>query len=189
MKLNGKRSAIVLFALLALGLIAFLFCRPAQPKLIVPLADGSRFVLEGTDVGRRIVYGGGSWQRVICKTIRHPLPSFVHYQPTIWPSFYTNGVGLSFRREWPDKSALATAWNGDGQLYFLDSSGAEHQAPFHAINFQTETRKGQSTVVAEDIYWELPISPEPELRLRMRETNSLTGAVSTHDFSIKNPVK
>ena len=189
MKPNRKQSRIIIFGLPLLVLLALLFQWPAQPKLIVPLADGTRFVLLGTDHGQQLFYGGGGWQSVICKIIRHNLPPFVRYQPEIWPSFYTNGIGLSFRRQQPDKSTLPQEWNGNGQLYFLDESGAEREVRYHGVNFNVENLNGRDVVASEDISWELPIVQEPELRLRIRETNDKTGAVSTHDFSIKNPAR
>jgi len=41
--------------------------------------------------------------------------------------------------------------------------------------------------VEEDVFWEIPMLHDPELRLRIRETNGLTGAVTVHNFRIKNP--
>jgi hypothetical protein len=188
MKLNRQRGITIICALLILCSVFTLRWR-LEPQLILPLADGTRFVLAGTDHGRQLFYGGGICQAFICKMVRHNLPTFIHNQPSVWPSTYTNGIALFFRRELPDKSDLSRAggWNGNGELYFLDQSGIEHAAPYHAVNFQTEARQGRETVVAEDIYWELPTLPNKELRLRIRETNTSTGSVATHNFTIKNP--
>jgi hypothetical protein len=183
-----KQIGIIVLSALCLGLVALAFCWPSQPKLIVPLADGSRFVLVGTDSGRQLCYGGGRWQTLLCKALRHQLPAFIHNQPTILPALYTNGIALFFRREKSDKSGLPAAWNGTGQLYFLDESGTEHWAPNHGVNFETEKRGRLWVIRREGMDWELPMLHDPVLRLRIRETNNLTGAVSTHNFRIKNPV-
>src|SRR5580658_8328060 len=131
MRLNKRQTGIIVFAALCLGVVILAFGWPSQPILIVPLADGSRFVLVGTDSGRKLYYGGGPWQRLLCKALGRQLPAFVPNQPTIWPSIYTNGIALCFRREAPGRHALQTAWNGTGQLYFLDDSGMEHWLPNH----------------------------------------------------------
>lgn len=172
----------------ALGAGVFILAmRPSEPKLIVPLADGSRLELIGTDFGRQLYYGGGRWQRFICKAIGYPLPSFVHNQPAIWPSIYTNGIALYFRRSYPNGIPLDTSWNGSGQFYVLDDFAGEHIIPNHAVVFRTGKRGQNEVVLDENMHWELPMSPDHELRLRIRETNDLTGLVSTHDFQIKNP--
>ncbi|HEY3853135.1 MAG TPA: hypothetical protein VGO67_01935 [Verrucomicrobiae bacterium] len=161
--------------------------KAALPKLTIPLADGSRFILEGNGFGRQLYYGGGSWQRFICKITKHQLPGWIPNQPYIVSAAYTNGIALFFRREMTDKSAIQTPWNGSGQLYFLDQSGVEHWVPNHRVGFTTEIRQQGEIVVAEDMNWELPLLPAPTLSLRIRETNQLSGVVSVHDFQIKNP--
>ncbi|HEV7927999.1 MAG TPA: hypothetical protein VGR14_21795 [Verrucomicrobiae bacterium] len=187
MRLIKKPARIIFLGLLCLGLVVLAFCWPSQPKLIIPLADGSRLVLVGTDSGQQLYYGGGRWQRLLCKLVRHQLPAFLHGQPTMWPAFYTNGIALHFRREEQGGQAFRTAWNGTGRLYFLDASGMEHEVPNHEVNFE-EKQPGQvQTVVAENMYLELPMLRDPELRLRIRETNDSKGSVSTHNFQIKNP--
>ena len=188
MRLNKRQIGIIVFGALCLGVVVLAFCWPSQPKLIVPLADGSSFVLVGTDSGRQLCYGGGRWQTLLCKALGRQLPAFVHNQPTIWPSSYTNGIALCFRREEPGRHALQTTWNGTGQLYFLDDSGMEHWVPNHCVAFVTEKRGQLDAVVEENMHWEVPMLHDPELRLRIRETNNLTGSVSTHNFRIKNPV-
>lgn len=187
MRRNENMIRIIVLGAICLGLLALAFHWPAQPNLIVPLADGSRFVLVGTDSGRQLCYGGGLWQRLLCKALQHELPAFVHNQPVIWPAFYTNSIALLFCREEPDRTALQTTWNGSGQLYYLDESNAEHWAPHHEVRFSTETRRQGVAVVEEDVFWEIPMLHDPELRLRIRETNGLTGAVTVHNFRIKNP--
>jgi hypothetical protein len=187
MRLNKKQIRIIVLAALCLSLIVLAFCWPSQPKLIVSLADGSSFVLVGTDSGRQLFYGGGRWQTLLCKALRRQLPAFVHNQPIMWPSIYTNGIALCFRREEPGRHALPTAWNGTGQLYFLDGSGMEHWVPNHGVSFATEKRGQVEVVVEENMHWEVPMLRDSELRLRIRETNNLTGLVSTHNFRIKNP--
>jgi hypothetical protein len=184
----GKAIGIIVFSALYLGAVVLAFCWPAQPKLIVPLADGSNFVLVGTDSGRKLFYGGGRWQRLLCKALGRKLPAFVHNQPEIYPSIYTNGIALYFRREEPDRQSLPTPWNGTGQLYFLDDFGMEHWIQKnHCVNFVVEKRGQVDAVVEENMDWEMPLVHDPELRLRIRETNNLTGSVSTHNFRIKNP--
>src|SRR5580658_2686062 len=131
MRLNRRQIGIPVFGALCLGVVVLAFCWPSQPKLILPLADGSRLVLVGTDFGRELCYGGGRWQTLLCKALRRELPAFIHNQPTRWPSFYTNGIALCFRREEPGRHALQTTWNGSGQLSFLDDSGTERRAPNH----------------------------------------------------------
>jgi hypothetical protein len=187
MRLNKRQISILVFGALGLGAMILEFCWPSQPKLIVPLADGSRFVLVGNDFGRQLCYGGGRWQTLLCKALRRELPAFIHNQPTIWPSVYTNGIALWFRREESGRTALQTPWNGSGQLYLLDESGVEDRVPNHCVNFVIEKRGQADAVVEEDMYWEVPMLHDPELRLRIWETNKLTGSVSTHNFRIKNP--
>jgi hypothetical protein len=187
MRLKGKQIRILVFGAFCVGLIMLAFSWPGQPKLVIPLADGSRFVLIGTDSGRQLCYGGGRWQKFICKSLGHKLPAFVHEQPTIYPAFYTNSIALLFCRQEPDKASLQTPWNGRGQLYYLDESNAEQWAPHHEVRFNTETRRQGVAVVEETIFWEIPMLYDPELRLRIRETNDLTGAVTIHNFRIKNP--
>jgi hypothetical protein len=187
MRPNQKLIRILFLGALVLGLIVLAFHWPSQPQLIVPLADGSRFILGGTDCGPRLFYGGGRWQRIVCKALGHELPAFIHNQPQIWPATYTNGIGLLFCRKDPGKASLASAWNGSGQLYYLDETNAEHGASTHCVNFVTDTRGGAAAVVEEDIYWEIPMLRDAELRMRIRETNDLSGAVTVHNFHIKNP--
>jgi hypothetical protein len=187
MRLKERQIRIIVSGMLCLSLIVLAFYWPSQPKLIVPLADGSRFVLIGTDSGRQLCYGGGHWQKLLCKALRRELPAFVHNQPTIWPACYTNGIALIFCRAEPDRASLQKSWNGSGQLYYLDESNAEHWAPYHEVRFNTETRRQGVAVVEEIIFWEMPMVHDPELRLRIRETNDLTGAVTIHNFRIKNP--
>jgi hypothetical protein len=187
MRPHKKQITVIVFGALCLGLIVLAYRWPSRPNLIVPLADGSRFVLVGIDSGRQLCYGGGRWQRVLCKALGRELPAFVHDQPVIWPAFYTNGIGLLFCRAEPDKASLQRPWNGSGQLCFLDESNVEHWAPSHCVNFQIETRGQLTAVVGENIYWEIPMSHDPELRLRIRETNDLTGTVTVHNFRVKNP--
>jgi hypothetical protein len=188
MRLNTQQTGIIALGALCIGVAVFAFCRPSQPKLIVPLADGSSFVLIGTDSGRELCYGGGRWQTLLCKALRRQLPAFVHNQPKIWSSSYSNGIALLFRREEPGRRALQTGWNGTGQLYFLDDRGMEHLVINHSVGFETEKRGQVEMIVEENMHWELPMLHDPDLRLRIRETNNLTGSVSTHDFQIKNPV-
>ena len=73
MRLNEKQIRLIVLGALGLGLVALAFCWPSQPKLIVPLADGSRFVLVGTDFGLQLCYGGGRWQTLLRKVIRRQL--------------------------------------------------------------------------------------------------------------------
>jgi hypothetical protein len=186
MRSKKTQVGIIILGAICFGLVVLLFLRPAQPKLIVPLADGSSFTLVGTDSGSLLFYGGGRWQTLFCKALRRQLPAFIHNQPAIWASSYTNGIALHFRREKP--GGLQTAWNGTGQLYFLDDSEVEHQVRNHCVGFVTEKRGQVESVVEENMHWELPMLHDAELRLRIRETNSLTGSVSTHNFRIKNPV-
>jgi hypothetical protein len=189
MRLTKRNNGIGIFGALCLGLVVLAFCRPSPPKLIIPLADGSSFVLMGTDSGRRFAYGGARWQNLLCKALGRQLPAFIHPQPLIWTSFYTNGgIALCFRREEPARHSLQTPWNATGQLYFLDDSGMEHWVPNHGVNFATEKRGQVWVVVEENMYWELPMLHDPELRLRIRETNGSTGSVSTHNFRLKTPV-
>jgi hypothetical protein len=188
MRLKKRQIGIIVFGALWLGVVVLAFCWPSQPRLIVPLADGSNFVLVGTDSGRQLCYGGGRWQRLLCKALGRHLPAFIDNQPEIDASCYTNGIALHFRREEPDRHVLQTPWNGTGQLYFLDDSGLEHWVQKnHCVNFVTEKRGQVDVVVEENMHWEMPIVHDPELRLRIRETNELTGSVSTHNFQIKNP--
>jgi hypothetical protein len=118
---------------------------------------------------------------------KNRLPSFVRYQPQIYPAWHTNGIALALCREQPGKTPLQEAWNGSGNLYFLDESGAEKPALNHAVTFVDETRAERIAVVGELMCWEVPLLRTPELRLKIRETNKLTGAVSVHKFRIKNP--
>jgi hypothetical protein len=186
MRLNKKQIGFVI-APLSLGAMVLSSCWPSQPNLVIPLADGSNFVLVGTDFGQRLYYGGGRWLRFFCKSLRRNLPPFVHNQPQIDASWYTNGIALHFCGEEPDKHPLQTNWNGSGQLYFLDSSNIEHEVPNHGVNFGTEQRGEIYVLLEENMHWEMPQVRDPELRLSIRETNSSTCAVSTHDFRIKNP--
>jgi hypothetical protein len=177
MRLTKKHVRIIVSGAICLGLIVLAFHWPSQPKLIVPLADGSRFVLASTDSGRRLCYGGGLWQRLVCKGLGRELPAFVHGQPVIWPATYPKGIGLYFCRTEPDGGSLKSAWNGSGQLYYLDESNLEHWVPYHSVNFDTMPRGPGMSVVAEQISFEMPMRYDAELRLRIRETNDSTGAV------------
>jgi hypothetical protein len=168
-----------------LGFVLIFFHKsaPPQPPVIVPLSDGSALVLSGTDTGPWLAYGGHPWPKFLCKALKRQLPGFIRYQPLLYPSFYTNGVALLLSRRRPDRTAVATAWNGTGQLYFLDDAGLEQLARYHGVNFNVEPWG----VAEEQIAWEIPILRARQLNLLFRETNQLTGAISTHHFQINNP--
>ncbi len=185
---NKRQISVIILGAICAGAIVIAFSSPSRPKLAVPLADGPSFVLVGTDHGRQLFYGGGPWQTLLCKALRRQLPAFIHNQPAIWPSSYTNGIALWFRREEPGRRALQTTWNGTGQLYFLDDSDMEHLVPNHCVSFVTEKHGQVEAVVEENMQWEVPMLRAPELRFRIRETNEWTGSVSTHNFQLKNPV-
>src|ERR1700677_1095462 len=132
MPLQKKQRRIkVLLGALGLCLVFVVCYRRPQPQVVIPLADGSTFALAGTDVGQCLCYGGWLWQRLLCKALKHQLPGYIPYPPIVYPSFYTNGIALLFRRTERDNTPLQTAWNGSGQLFFLDESGTEQLARYH----------------------------------------------------------
>jgi hypothetical protein len=110
---------MIVFGALWLGAVVFVFCWSFQSRLTVPLADGSNFVLVGTDSGRHLCYAVGRWRSLVCKALGRQLPAFIYNQPEIEPAWYSNGIALHFRREEPDRHALQTPWNGTRQLYFF----------------------------------------------------------------------
>ncbi len=187
MKLKKRWIAIIIIGALCVSVIMLALWPSSGARVSVPLSDGTTLMLTDTDSGKTLLYGGGQWQRLLCKIIGKRLPHFVRNQPFISQAAYTNGIALSLSREATGTNALSTPWNGSGRLYLLDHSGTEVGCALHAVNFATEKRGTNVVVDAEEMSWEAPIQNEAELRFRIRETNRQTGAVSTHDFRVKNP--
>ncbi len=156
-------------------------------RINIPLADGTSFILTDTDSGKTLLYGGGRWQRFLCKITGRNLPQFVRNQPMISPAAYTNGIAFSLRRDVKGTNNLLAPWNGTGQIYLVDLSGTEIDCALRAVLFYTEMRGTNYVVAAEVLNCEAPTQTEAELHLRIRETNHVNGTVSTHDFRVKNP--
>jgi hypothetical protein len=186
MILRSKTARVAILAMLCIGLLILALCWPVSRVTVISLPDGSTLTLASTDSGSKLCYGGGSWQRLVCKAAGRRLPPSIHNQPAMWSSIFTNGIALFFRRQMPGGN-LPGGWKGTNQLYYLDDSGVERAALNHCVNFQTEKRGQAYVVTAEETHWELPMLHKRELHLRIRETYSSTGSISTHDFEIENP--
>ena len=187
MRLKRRWIAIIVVSALCAAVILWTLWPKSNPRVTILLADETTLTLTDTDAGKNLLWGGGRWQRMLCKIIGRRLPEFIHNQPSISPAAYTNGIGLSLRRQAKDTNALSTGWNGTGRIYLLDSTGAEIDCALRGVNFITEMRGTNYIVVSEDMNWETSMRSEAELRLRIRETNSQTKVVSTQDFHVKNP--
>jgi hypothetical protein len=154
------------------------------------LHDGTKLALTGTDSGTQLRFFHGSiWQRFVHSVVNTNLPYKWRGSESVWSSRYTNGsIGLLFTRKAAD-GFLPVAWNGSGHLVLFDEKGTEQSAVVGSVCFYSDNASNQTKVVAEEILWEIPLSGQKELRLRLYETNSLTKEVLTNDFVLKNPAK
>jgi len=190
MRANAKRIVVLVICVICLALLIAAIRKPDPPTVIVPLADGTRFVLTATDSGRTFCFGGKPLQRMLSKLLGRDLPGFIHWRPFVIRSFYTNGIGLFLSRSRSFGDRLLTNWNGSGQLYYRDASGVERSAIERLVNFEVmDTGGAYGAAQSEQIAWELPLLHDPQLRLCLYETNRATGLVSQHDFELQNPAR
>jgi hypothetical protein len=172
---------------LVLGWLVLNTSRNTQ-DVTVKLWDGSTMLLIETDHGHIFCDGGAAWQRTLFKILRVRLPASVHYRPEITKASYTNGIALVFRRDIDIRTPPTDpthAWNGSGKMFYVSPSGHEVWAWLHGICWDTDIGKPQ--MIGERLLFEIPFVHEPQLHLRVYETNRITDIVSTNDFWMKNP--
>ena len=186
------RRTFIIFAVLTFLTIALFLAfssnSPSPSKVRISLADGTIFTLDEVEVGQPFYIGGKFLPRLLCKTFKRQLPSFIPYQPAIFHPLYTNGILLSMTRAAPGSASIQTPWNGLGNLYFLTASDTQLRLSQHDVNFTIETGPTGNFVASERIDWEMPLVHDPILHFRLYETNSVTG-LTNHDFQIPNPTR
>ncbi len=177
--------SILLFAPVALFL---LYAVKTKPLPSFPLSDGTKLTLTATDSGKQLRFFHGSvWQKFLYSIVNTNLPYKFRGSKSVDSSRYTNGsIGLLFARS-EDSGVLRRAVNGSVRLVAFNQNGIEQNVNRRFVNFKTSTSSGRTKVIAEEILWEIPMTKQKELRLRLYETNSFTQEVSTNDCVVKNP--
>lgn len=179
----------ILLAAIAIVIVILLSSSGKPQPVTVRLWDGSMMRLVEADRGRKLYFGGAKWQKGLFKGLgiqcRMPNGS----RGEIINAHYTNAIGLFFSRNVDGRvpsNDPTQAWNGSGQLYYVDGNGSETFAMLRGVwwNFDNPA----PPMMSEGLIFEIPYVHDPELHFRLFETNRVNGAVTTNDFKIRNPV-
>ena len=182
----------VVFIFLGIIFSAFLVLifwpRPQPARVTFDLPDGSTIHLVSVKHGKTLrFYEGQFWQQMLFSICRSNIPVRFRGFENAFASRNNNGsLGLELRH-YMKNGYFQTPGNGSEHLMQVEPSGKEMHGAWWQTSFQFERVLGVVRDIAEDSFWEFPLSSKKEIHFRLYTTNLMNQSIATNEFTLPNP--